>query len=84
MKKLLKTLPLACTLALMTPAIVVPAVARPAVQIDFGNIGVGYRDGYQDRRHYWHHWNHRSDAVAYRSRYQQNYRDMNYRDRHDR
>ena len=83
MKSIFKTLPLACTFALLASTAVVPAVARPVVQFDFGNVAVGYRDGYQDNRHQWHHWNRRSDAVSYRSHYQQNYRDMNYRDDHN-
>jgi hypothetical protein len=83
MTRIFKTIPLACTLALLTSAAIIPASARPAVSIDFGNIAVGYRDGYQDNHHQWHRWNHRSDSVAYRSHYQQNYRDMNFRDDHN-
>lgn len=84
MKQIIKAIPLACTVALLTSAAAIPAAARAAVNIDFGNVAVGYRDGYQDNRHQWHHWNRRSDAVAYRSRYQQSYRDMNFRDDHNR
>ena len=80
MNKILKTIPLTCTVVLLVSAALVPAAARPIVQVDFGNVAVGYRDGYQDNRHHWHHWNRRADAVAYRSHYQQNYRDMNFRD----
>ena len=55
-------------------------MARTGVTIDFGNVGVGYRDGYYDRGHRYHSW-HRSDAVAYRTKYHDNYRDMyHYRD----
>jgi hypothetical protein len=81
--KLIKTLPLACTVALLTSVAVVPAVARPGVSIDFGNVAVGYRDGYRDNHRHWHRWNRGSDAANYRSHYQQNYRDMNYRDDHN-
>jgi hypothetical protein len=70
-----------CSFALLAAAIAVPAAA--AVRVDFGNVSVGYRDGYQDSRHQYHSW-HRSDAKAYRSHNQQNYRDMNYRDDHNR
>jgi hypothetical protein len=80
--KIIKTIPLACAVALL--ASLAPALARPAVAIDFGNVAVGYRDGYRDNHQQWHRWHHRSDAMAYRSHYQQNYRDMNYRDDHDR
>ena len=76
-----KTFKRVCALALLTATVAVPAVA--AVHIDFGNVAVGYRDGYQDNHHQYHHWR-RSDAVTYRSHNQQNYRDMNYRDDHNR
>jgi hypothetical protein len=65
-------------------AIAVPAVAQAAVVVDFGNVAVGYRDGYQDNHHRYHRWSHKSDGAAYRSQNQQNYRDMNYRDDHNR
>jgi hypothetical protein len=72
-----KTLPLAC-------AVAPPTAAKPAVRFDFDNVAIGYREDYQDKRHQWHHWTRRSDAVAYRSHYQQNYRDMNFRDARNR
>ena len=65
-------------------AIAVPVAAQAGIQVDFGNVAVGYRDGYQDNHHQYHRWNRKSDAVAYRSHNQQNYRDMNYRDDHNR
>jgi hypothetical protein len=65
-------------------AIAVPAAAQAAVVVDFGNVAVGYRDGYQDNHHQYHRWSHKSDGAAYRSHNQQNYRDMNYRDDHNR
>ena len=67
--------------ALLAAAIAVPTMA--AVHVDFGNVSVGYRDGYQDNHHQYHSWR-QSDAKAYRSHSQQNYRDMNYRDDHNR
>jgi hypothetical protein len=70
-----------CAFALLTATLAVPAMA--AVHVDFGNVSVGYRDGYQDNHHRWHAWR-QSDAKAYRSHNQQNYRDMNHRDDHDR
>ena len=73
-----------CSFALLTAAVAVPTIAQAAIHVDFGNVSVGYRDGYQDNRHQWHAWSHPSDAVAYRSHYKQNYRDMNFRDDHNR
>ena len=84
MNKIFRTIPLACAVALLASAAITPALARPVVAVDFGNVAVGYRDGYRDNHQQWHRWHHRSDAMAYRSHYQQNYRDMNYRDDHNR
>lgn len=84
MKKNFKNVRRICTFTLLTVAIAVPAVAQAAVHVNFGNVSVGYRDGYQDNHHQWHRWSHRSDAVAYRSHNKQNYRDMNFRDDHNR
>jgi hypothetical protein len=77
MNKTFKNIGRVCAFALMTAAIAVPTVVQAAVHVDFGNVSVGYRDGYQDNHHQWHRWSHRSDAVAYRSHNQQNYRDKN-------
>lgn len=84
MKKAFKSFQRIFPIALLTATIAVPAVAQAAVHVDFGNVAVGYRDGYQDNHHQWHHWRHPSDAVTYRSHHQQNYRDMNFRDDHNR
>ena len=75
----IKSIPFVCAMALLTAAAAVPATARAAVHVDFGNVAVGYRDGYQDNHHQWHRWR-QSDAAAYRGHYQKNYRDMNFRD----
>ena len=80
MKNAFETVQRICLFALLTAAIAGSAAAEAAVRLDFGSIGVGYRDGYQDNHHQWHHWRHRSDAVAFRSHHRQNYRDMNFRD----
>jgi hypothetical protein len=84
MNKTFKSFQRICSFALLTVAIAIPTMAQAAVHVNFGNISVGYRDGYQDNHHRYHRWSHPSDAVAYRSHNQQNYRDMNYRDDHNR
>jgi hypothetical protein len=81
MNKTFKNFQRICSVALLSAAFAVPAMA--AVHVNFGNVSVGYRDGYQDNHHRWHHWR-QSDAAAYRNHSQQNYRDMNYRDDHNR
>jgi hypothetical protein len=81
MNKTFKNFQRICSFALLTATIAVPAAA--AVHVNFGNVSVGYRDGYRDNHHQWHRWR-QSDAASYRSHNQQNYRDMNYRDDHNR
>jgi len=34
--------------------------------LSLGNVAFGYRDGYWDRRHHWHHWQRDSDYRYYR------------------
>jgi hypothetical protein len=81
--KLLKSALLAACLAVPSMAITAPAVARAGVTIDFGNVGIGYRDGYYDRGHQYHRWARR-DADAYRVKYHDNYRDMTHDRDHNR
>jgi len=81
--KLLKSALLAACLAVPSIAITGPAVARAGVTIDFGNVGIGYRDGYYDRGHHYHRWARR-DADSYRAKYHDNYRDMTHDRDHDR
>jgi hypothetical protein len=79
--KMLQAALLAASLVVPSLAVTVPAMARSSVTVDFGNVSIGYRDGYYDRDHHYHRWA-RHDATAYRAQYQQSYRDMNHdRDR---
>jgi hypothetical protein len=81
--KLLSSAFLASSLILSSAAVSLPAAARAGVTIDFGNVGIGYRDGYYDRGHQYHHWG-RNDATAYRTKYHDNYRDMAHNRDHNR
>ena len=81
--KLFKAALLVSTLALSLTAVAAPAMARSSVSIDFGNIALGYRDGYYDNGHRYHHWDRRK-AEAYRTRYNDNYRDMRHNHDHNR
>jgi len=81
--KLLTSALLASSLILSSAAVSLPAAARTGVTIDFGNVGLGYRDGYYDRGHQYHRWNRR-DANAYRAQYHENYRDMTHNRDHNR
>jgi len=73
--KLLKSIMLGSVLTILPLTVTLPAAARPAVTIDFGNVAVGYRDGYRDQNHRYHPWA-RNQAQAYRTKYRDNYRDM--------
>jgi hypothetical protein len=80
--KLLKLAILAAPLLVTLGGFSAPAVARTGVSIDFGNVALGYRDGYYDQGHRYHRWARR-DAMRYRTQYHDNYRDMAHgRDRH--
>jgi len=48
------------------------------VTIGFGNVAFGYRDGYWDNGHRWHHWRNRHDYRGYRDQNGSNYHDMNH------
>ncbi|MGZ5920802.1 MAG: hypothetical protein ACXWLT_03455 [Rhizomicrobium sp.] len=80
--KFIKWAILAAPLAVLTTVHSTPASARAAVAIDFGNVALGYRDGYYDQGHRYHHWA-RGDAARYRDQYHDHYRDMSHaRDHH--
>jgi 5-formyltetrahydrofolate cyclo-ligase len=81
--KMLTTTLLASSLIFLPVLASMPAAARPGVTVDFGNVGIGYRDGYYDRGHQYHRW-HRNDAVAYRTQYHDHYRDMYHNRDHNR
>jgi hypothetical protein len=51
---------------------------RPAVTVNFGNVGIGYRDGYMGNDHSWHRWEHRNDYVSYRTNHRGQYHDWNH------
>lgn len=49
-----------------------------AIQIAFGEVAFGYRDGYWDNGHRWHRWNNDRDYQSYRSHHTGYYRDWNH------
>ena len=81
--KSLKWAVLAASLVFVPTALTAPASARAVVGIDFGNVAIGYRDGYYDNGHRYHHWA-RADAAKYRGQYQDHYRDMAHTRDHNR
>jgi len=53
---------------------------RPAavISIGFGDVAFGYRDGYWDSGHRWHHWRHNGDYRTYRGQHGSNYHNWNH------
>lgn len=71
-------------IALAGAAIVMSGpVSAAGIAIDFGNVAVGYSDGYWDNGHHWHHWGRR-DARAYRAAHRDHYYAWRHNDRHHR
>ena len=80
MKLVLKATLFASALALLPVAAAAPASARAVVSFDFGNVAIGYRDGYWDNGHRWHRWSERPDfaMLTIIARYHDGYHDMNH------
>jgi hypothetical protein len=53
------------------------------VQIDFGTVAFGYRDGYWDNGHQWHRWHNDGEYRSYRDHQGSNYHDWNHDRDHD-
>jgi len=83
MKSHIRAALFASAFALLPLASSVPSQARATVAIDFGNVAVGYRDGYRDQKQQYHRWAHKQDAQTYRTQHSENYRDMNHNRDHD-
>jgi hypothetical protein len=57
-----------------------PAFAGIGVSLDFGDVAIGYRDGYWDSHHHWHHWRHSDDYRAYGRAHPDSYHDWGHND----
>ena len=57
-----------------------PAHAQGVVGIhlDVGTVAFGYRDGYWDRGHHWHHWRNYGEARSYRHAQGSQYNNWNH------
>ena len=51
---------------------------RGAISLDFGDIAVGYRDGYWDNGHNWHQWGDDRRRQTYQSHQDNHYNDWNH------
>ncbi len=55
----------------------VPAAnAQAAFSFRAGDVVIGYRDGYYDRRNNWHAWRNSRERVWYQANYRDRYRAM--------
>jgi len=52
--------------------------ANGTIAVQFGDVSMGYRDGYWDNNHGWHRWNGDNDYQLYRSEHANTYRDYNH------
>ena len=52
--------------------------ASNTIAVQFGDVSMGYRDGYWDNERRWHSWNGDNDYQAYRSEHADRYRDYNH------
>lgn len=59
-----------------------PAFAGVGVTLDFGDVAIGYRDGYYDSGHHWHHWRHDGDYQAYGRAHPEHYHDWGHNEHH--
>jgi len=51
----------AALLAGLAATAAAPAMAGIGISLDFGDVAIGYSDGYYDSHHHWHHWRHNGD-----------------------
>jgi hypothetical protein len=51
---------------------------RPVISVGLGNVAFGFRDGYWDNGHRWHHWRNRRDHDNYRGRSDSHYNNYNH------
>ena len=80
MKSILHAALVAAAPGFAATAIAPAALAGVGVSINFGEVSVGYRDGYYDHHHRWHRWHHDNDWQSYRDAHPDNYRDYGHRE----
>lgn len=83
MKSLMQAALVSSVLGLAAFAVAVPAIAQIGLTLNFGDVAIGYRDGYWDGHHHWHHWAHADDYRAYARAHPEHYRDMRHDEDHD-
>jgi hypothetical protein len=83
MKSLIHVAVLSAVTSICAIAAVPPALAGVGISLDFGDVAIGYQDGYYDSHHRWHHWAHPDDYKAYGHAHPEHYHDYGHdRDEH--
>jgi hypothetical protein len=57
------------------------AQAAVSVGFNFGDVAIGYSDGYYDHGHRWHNWRGRDDAEFWRRSHYRDYHNWRHDDR---
>jgi len=57
-----------------------PAAGAATLSFNFGNVAMGYSDGYYDNGHHWHAWR-RGELARYRTEHRDNYHGWRHNDR---
>ena len=68
------------TSAVILVALAGTARARVTVGFDFGNVGVGYSDGYRDNANHWHKWRRHDDMVRFQHDHADQYHEWRHND----
>lgn len=84
MKSIIQVALVSGVLGLGAFAVAMPAVAQVGLTLNFGDVAIGYRDGYWDSHHQWHKWRHDDDYRNYSRAHPDRYRDMRHDEDHDR
>ncbi|MGB8363366.1 MAG: hypothetical protein ACLQUZ_18630 [Rhizomicrobium sp.] len=82
MKTILKAALISAGIGLAATAAAPPAIAQIGISVNFGDVAIGYRDGYYDSHHRWHRWAHPDDYKNYSHAHPEHFHDMNHRDDH--
>jgi len=57
-----------------------PAAGAATLSFNFGNVAMGYSDGYWDNGHRWHAWR-RGELARYRAEHRDSYHAWRHNDR---
>ena len=52
------------------------------IGFDFGNVAIGYSDGYYDHSHHWHAWRRHADMMQWQRDHAADWHNWRHNDRH--